>query len=96
MNYEKLSFDACMHAAQNDRLPLRTVVQVTYIRTLYSKNFIPSISPVGYEESVLYQISSSMSQFLKSHCTKLQIHHSKVNRKYHAILQLQGPILKLD
>ncbi|XP_039685605.1 BTB/POZ domain-containing protein DOT3 isoform X2 [Medicago truncatula] len=27
MNCEKLSLDACIHAAQNDRLPLRTVVQ---------------------------------------------------------------------
>ncbi|XP_057421357.1 BTB/POZ domain-containing protein DOT3 isoform X2 [Lotus japonicus] len=27
MNCEKLSLDACMHAAQNDRLPLRAVVQ---------------------------------------------------------------------
>ncbi|XP_043804863.1 BTB/POZ domain-containing protein DOT3 isoform X3 [Manihot esculenta] len=27
MNCEKLSLDACMHAAQNDRLPLRTVIQ---------------------------------------------------------------------
>ncbi|KAK3008922.1 hypothetical protein RJ639_014704 [Escallonia herrerae] len=27
MDWEKLSFDACMHAAQNDRLPLRTVIQ---------------------------------------------------------------------
>lgn len=29
MNCEKLSLDACTHAAQNDRLPLRTVVQVS-------------------------------------------------------------------
>lgn len=28
MNCEKLSLDACVHAAQNDRLPLRTIVQV--------------------------------------------------------------------
>lgn len=28
MNSEKLSLDACTHAAQNDRLPLRTVIQV--------------------------------------------------------------------
>ena len=28
MNCEKLSLDACLHAAQNDRLPLRTIVQV--------------------------------------------------------------------
>ncbi|XP_022774973.1 BTB/POZ domain-containing protein DOT3-like [Durio zibethinus] len=30
MNCEKLSFDACMHAAQNDRLPLQTVVQILF------------------------------------------------------------------
>ncbi|XP_058758871.1 BTB/POZ domain-containing protein DOT3-like [Vicia villosa] len=30
MNCEKLSLDACLHAAQNDRLPLRTVVQVLF------------------------------------------------------------------
>ncbi|CAH8281663.1 unnamed protein product [Eruca vesicaria subsp. sativa] len=28
MNCEKLSLDACLHAAQNDRLPLRTIVQI--------------------------------------------------------------------
>lgn len=30
MNSEKLSLDACTHAAQNDRLPLRTVIQVLF------------------------------------------------------------------
>ncbi|XP_048335042.2 BTB/POZ domain-containing protein DOT3 isoform X3 [Ziziphus jujuba] len=30
MNCEKLSLDACTHAAQNDRLPLRTIVQVLF------------------------------------------------------------------
>ncbi|KAK7358982.1 hypothetical protein VNO77_00925 [Canavalia gladiata] len=30
MNCEKLSLDACIHAAQNERLPLRTVVQVLF------------------------------------------------------------------
>ncbi|XP_010422868.1 PREDICTED: BTB/POZ domain-containing protein DOT3-like [Camelina sativa] len=28
MTCEKLSLDACLHAAQNDRLPLRTIVQI--------------------------------------------------------------------
>lgn len=32
MNCEKLSLDACMHAAQNDRLPLRSVIQVMFVR----------------------------------------------------------------
>ncbi|GJN21381.1 hypothetical protein PR202_gb08851 [Eleusine coracana subsp. coracana] len=30
MDCQKLSFDACMHAAQNERLPLRVVVQVLF------------------------------------------------------------------
>ncbi|XP_052197717.1 BTB/POZ domain-containing protein DOT3-like isoform X2 [Diospyros lotus] len=30
MDCEKLSLDACMHAARNDRLPLRTIVQVLF------------------------------------------------------------------
>ncbi|KAL0751960.1 hypothetical protein Bca101_033963 [Brassica carinata] len=30
MDCEKLSLDACLHAAQNDRLPLRTIVQVLF------------------------------------------------------------------
>ncbi|KAJ8446654.1 hypothetical protein Cgig2_002816 [Carnegiea gigantea] len=32
MNCQKLSLDACMHVAQNDRLPLKTVVQVLIFR----------------------------------------------------------------
>ncbi|KAK9713459.1 hypothetical protein RND81_06G028500 [Saponaria officinalis] len=30
MNCQKLSFDACMHVAQNERLPLKTVIQVLF------------------------------------------------------------------
>jgi hypothetical protein len=30
MDCQKLSIDACMHAAQNERLPLRVVVQVLF------------------------------------------------------------------
>ncbi|KAL9241537.1 hypothetical protein vseg_015640 [Gypsophila vaccaria] len=30
MNCQKLSFDACMHIAQNERLPLKTVIQVLF------------------------------------------------------------------
>ncbi|KAA8530857.1 hypothetical protein F0562_005519 [Nyssa sinensis] len=30
MDCEKLSLDACMHAAQNERLPLRTIIQVLF------------------------------------------------------------------
>ncbi|XP_016647337.1 PREDICTED: BTB/POZ domain-containing protein DOT3 [Prunus mume] len=36
MNCDKLSLDACMHAAQNDRLPMRTIVQVN-VQVLFSE-----------------------------------------------------------
>nr|PNR62902.1 hypothetical protein PHYPA_001327 [Physcomitrium patens] len=32
MDCKKLSMDACMHAAQNDRLPLRVVVQCHLVK----------------------------------------------------------------
>ncbi|PKA47903.1 BTB/POZ domain-containing protein [Apostasia shenzhenica] len=34
MNCQKLSLEACMHAAQNERLPLRVVVQVLFFEQL--------------------------------------------------------------
>lgn len=43
MDCKKLSMDACMHAAQNDRLPLRVVVQVLFferVRTAVSGGLI--------------------------------------------------------
>ena len=36
MDCKKLSMDACMHAAQNDRLPLRVVVQVLFFEQVRS------------------------------------------------------------
>ncbi|CBI41104.3 unnamed protein product, partial [Vitis vinifera] len=40
MDYEKLSLDACMHAAQNDRLPLRIVIQVKFLNNSRLKFFM--------------------------------------------------------
>ncbi|GJZ22790.1 BTB/POZ domain-containing protein [Tanacetum coccineum] len=34
INYQKLSFDACAHASQNNRLPLRTVLQVLFFEQM--------------------------------------------------------------
>lgn len=41
MNCGKLSLDACMHAAQNERLPLRTVIQVKYSTIFHYKSMVP-------------------------------------------------------
>lgn len=42
MNCQKLSIDACMHAAQNERLPLRVVVQVLFSEQVKISNAIHS------------------------------------------------------
>lgn len=40
MDCQKLSIDACMHAAQNERLPLRVVVQVLFSEQIKISNAI--------------------------------------------------------
>ncbi|KAK6923123.1 NPH3 domain [Dillenia turbinata] len=50
MDCQKLSREACAHAAQNDRLPVQTVVQVLYfeqqrLRDVMNGNFIGGESP---------------------------------------------------
>ncbi|XP_041015650.1 root phototropism protein 3-like isoform X1 [Juglans microcarpa x Juglans regia] len=44
MDCQKLSIDACMHAAQNERLPLRVVVQVLFSEQLKISNTIANSS----------------------------------------------------
>jgi hypothetical protein len=44
MDCQKLSFDACMHAAQNERLPLRVVVQVLFSEQVKISNAIAGSS----------------------------------------------------
>lgn len=40
LDYHKLSFEACSHAMQNERLPLRTVVQVLFASQLHLKETV--------------------------------------------------------
>ncbi|KAG6487597.1 hypothetical protein ZIOFF_056185 [Zingiber officinale] len=40
MDYRKLTLEACMHAAQNERLPLRAVVQVLFFEQLQLRRVI--------------------------------------------------------
>ncbi|CAN6452307.1 unnamed protein product [Victoria cruziana] len=42
ISYQKLSTDACAHAAHNDRLPLRAVVQVLFFEQLQLRNAVAS------------------------------------------------------
>ncbi|GAV79698.1 NPH3 domain-containing protein, partial [Cephalotus follicularis] len=44
MDCQKLSIDACMHAAQNERLPLRVVVQVLFSQQVKTGNVVTNNS----------------------------------------------------
>lgn len=56
MDCQKLSIDACMHAAQNERLPLRVVVQVLFSEQVKISNAIANNSlKEGGAESNNYQ-----------------------------------------
>ncbi|ONK56680.1 uncharacterized protein A4U43_C10F11550 [Asparagus officinalis] len=67
MDCQKLSIDACMHAAQNERLPLRIVVQVLFSEQVKISNAIANSSlkePGGVDH--LYQpIVSTRKQLLE-------------------------------
>lgn len=55
MDCRKLSIDACMHAAQNDRLPLRFVVQILFSEQVKISNAIANSSLEGGGELLHYQ-----------------------------------------
>ncbi|MCL7040229.1 hypothetical protein MKW94_015478 [Papaver nudicaule] len=55
MDCQKLSIDACMHAAQNERLPLRIVVQVLFSEQIKISNAIANNTVKESSESSYHQ-----------------------------------------
>ncbi|XP_074285975.1 root phototropism protein 3-like [Silene latifolia] len=55
MDCQKLSIDACMHAAQNERLPLRVVVQVLFSEQVKISNAIANNSLKDSSAETQYQ-----------------------------------------
>ncbi|XP_074275234.1 BTB/POZ domain-containing protein At5g66560 [Silene latifolia] len=47
MNFEKLTLEACTHAAQNERLPLRAIVQVLFFEQLQLRDAIAGTLSTG-------------------------------------------------
>ncbi|KAK7247420.1 hypothetical protein RIF29_42303 [Crotalaria pallida] len=93
MNCEKLSLDACMHAAQNDRLPLRTVVQVLFSEQVKMRVAMqdkePAQSGINYEQEG-NETSASMDiktlkaelENVKSNMVELQNDYFELQREY--------------
>ncbi|XP_042519194.1 root phototropism protein 3-like [Macadamia integrifolia] len=65
MDCQKLSMDACMHAAQNERLPLRVVVQVLFSEQVKISNAIANSSLKETAESYYQPIISTRKALLE-------------------------------
>lgn len=57
---QKLSQDACTHAAQNERLPVQMVVQVLYFEQLRLRNAMSTINSKG-DAALRHQLSQRMT-----------------------------------
>lgn len=65
MDCQKLSVDACMHAAQNERLPLRVVIQVLFSEQIKINNAISNNTMKEAGESRCQPIASSRKTLLE-------------------------------
>ncbi|XP_021300961.1 BTB/POZ domain-containing protein DOT3 [Herrania umbratica] len=96
MNSEKLSFDACMHAAQNDRLPLRTIVQVLFSEQAKMRMAMQGKETLAREDnseqeehrqSTNTEIKNLKSELenVKTKMTELQNDYSDLQQEYEKI-----------
>lgn len=66
MDCQKLSIDACMHAAQNERLPLRIVVQVLFSEQIKISNAMANNSLKEAGESQYQPMISNRKSLLEA------------------------------
>ncbi|XP_031285006.1 BTB/POZ domain-containing protein DOT3-like [Pistacia vera] len=94
MNCEKLSLDACTHAAQNDRLPLRTVVQVLFSEQVKMRTAMTRGENSEQDEN---QSSTSVEiknlkvelENVKTRMTELQADYSELQQEYEKLSNKQ-------
>ncbi|TYK15877.1 BTB/POZ domain-containing protein DOT3 [Cucumis melo var. makuwa] len=99
MNCEKLSLDACVHAAQNDRLPLRTIVQVLFSEqvkmrsAMQEKEKAPSSDSDhdGNHLSTEREIKNLKTELesVKAQMAELQSDYSELQQEYEKISNKQ-------
>lgn len=65
MDCQKLSIDACMHAAQNERLPLRVVVQVLFCEQVKISNALANSTLKEATESQYQPLVSNRKTLLE-------------------------------
>ncbi|XP_048427069.1 BTB/POZ domain-containing protein DOT3-like isoform X1 [Pyrus x bretschneideri] len=96
MNCDKLSLDACMHAALNDRLPMRTIVQVLFseqvkMRTVMQEKESPSgdsSEQHGNHSSTDAEIKNLKAELenVKMKMAELQSDYSELQHEYERII----------
>lgn len=100
MNCEKLSLDACMHAAQNDRLPLKTIVQVLFseqvkMRTVMQGKEQPNSNNCDQDESwssTKREVKSLKVELekVKTEMAELQRDYTELQREYVKLISKKG------
>ncbi|KAJ8619176.1 hypothetical protein MRB53_015362 [Persea americana] len=98
MDCEKLSLDACLHAAHNERLPIRIVVQGLFTKqakmraAIQKRDSTPSKKSVSSHESSI----SSTKKEIKSLETELENAKAMLEELQRNYLELQQEFEKLN
>ncbi|GMY11495.1 BTB/POZ domain-containing protein DOT3 [Fagus crenata] len=93
MNNEKLSLDACMHAAQNDRLPLRTIVQVLLSEQLKMRAAMQEKENGNTSEQEGNQSSTNMEiKTLKADLENIKMKMAELQSDYSELQQEYGKL----
>ncbi|KAJ6378123.1 hypothetical protein OIU78_028375 [Salix suchowensis] len=93
MNCGKLSLDACMHAAQNERLPLRTVIQVLFSEQVKMRAAMQGKDPAASDNNSEQEITQTSTKTeimtlraelenVKTQMTELQRDYSELQNEY--------------
>ncbi|XP_037493834.1 BTB/POZ domain-containing protein DOT3 isoform X2 [Jatropha curcas] len=93
MNCEKLSLDACMHAAQNDRLPVRTVIQVLFSEQVKMRSAMRGKEPTTTSNNSEQEVSQASTRTeimtlkaelenVKTQMAELQQDYSELQHEY--------------
>ncbi|CAA3011803.1 BTB POZ domain-containing DOT3 isoform X1 [Olea europaea subsp. europaea] len=97
MDCEKLSLDACAHAAQNDRLPLRTVIQVLFSEQAKLRMEIQGKNQTESDDISEQEVSWSSTkkevrslkaelEKVKSQMAELQKDYSELQQEYEKLI----------
>lgn len=91
MNCQKLSLDACMHVAQNDRLPLKTVIQVLFSEQVKMRTAMQSkeqtIEGNNRENDESWSSTRKEMTTLRTELEKVKEQMSELQRDYSELQQ---------